>query len=91
MYLVNRIDECLSIVPAKAINHITLIFVGKNGRDQGDALTCGGGAINQTFPHWRTAASRKEVRLTNARCKIKPDKWRKFCDTSSVCGRRWAS
>ena len=41
MYLIHRIDECLSIVANEALNHLNLIVIREHFCDESDVLICG--------------------------------------------------
>ena len=43
------------------LNRIGLPAVGEDVRDQGDALICGEGKINQVFPRWDAATREKST------------------------------
>lgn len=55
-YLVYYVNKGLSIVPTQKLDRLYFIIIGENCRDQGDALICGKGTANQTFPRWNSVA-----------------------------------
>ena len=65
-YLIHHINKRLSVTSAQMLNHLSIIAVGEDIRDQGDALIRAEGTINQAFPDWNSAAREKVVRQTNA-------------------------
>ena len=49
-YLVYHINERLSIVPTKALDHLNFARVGEDDSDQGDLLVRSERRIHQAFP-----------------------------------------
>jgi hypothetical protein len=61
--LVHLIDKRLGIISGEISDHIDLIRVRENRRNQGDALALNEGIVDQTFPRLAVAAQNKIVGL----------------------------
>ena len=61
--LVYNIDEGLGVIPREICNHLGLIMVCENCRDQRNALVRCEGTVDQLFPG-RTFAAYEKVALT---------------------------
>ena len=87
-YLVYCVDKRLSTISTEILDRLSLIRVGENVRNQGDALFCGVMVVDQAFPCWEATACMKPIRPANLGSKDKPHKSR---ETSSAWGRKSAS
>ena len=56
MYLVNRIDKGLSFTPTKTPNHLGIVVIIEDVRDQRLALVRSERAISQGIPRWNSVA-----------------------------------
>ena len=63
-HLVHRINESLGIISREMSNHLNLITVGEDGRQQRGALVRGKGVADQLFPGWRVTTTDDTVKLT---------------------------
>jgi len=66
-YLVYLVDNGLGIISGEVLDHLDLITVREDRRDQGDTLVRGEGIAGQPFPCCVVAAHGKTVRPGNAR------------------------
>ena len=64
-YLVCHIDEGLGIIPGEVSDHLNLITVRENHRDQKDTFARGESITDQPFPGWDFTAHEEPVELTN--------------------------
>ena len=49
-YLVHNIDECLCIMHREVFDHLDLVIIRENCRNQSDMLVHGKGIADQLFP-----------------------------------------
>ena len=66
MYLIHRVDECLSIVVNETPNHLNLIVIRENLCDESGVLICGESTTDQLFPGRQFAVRQTAVKSTNA-------------------------
>ena len=64
-YLIYNVDESLGIIPREVSDHLNLITIREDCRDQRDALVCGEGVTDQLFPSWDFTVHEVAVELIN--------------------------
>ena len=65
-YLVYDINKVLGVVAREVFNHLNLVVVREDGRDQRDAFIRGEGVTNQSFPGWAPTGDSRMAKLINA-------------------------
>jgi len=63
--LVYDIDKVLGIVAREVFDHLNLVAVREDSRDQGDAFVRGEGIADQPIPGWKSTARKKTVKSIN--------------------------
>jgi len=63
-YLVYDVDKVLGVVAGEMFDHLHLVAVREDSRDQGDAFVYIEGMADQPFPGWKPTARKKTVELT---------------------------